>query len=322
MINNVKNFLTSNNIRNKKILIAISGGPDSVLLLYVLNSLKKEFNLILEAGYVNHGIRSVNENLQDYNLIKDHCFKLDVKLHKKDIESGEVLRLSKSKKSSIEAIARELRYSFFNSIISNDDLIALGHNRDDQVETQIMRFFQGSSYEGLMGIKSIRDNLIRPILNIDKIDILSYLNNNSIQYNIDKTNNELDYLRNKVRNSLIPIIKDVFPSYKSALLNIEKNIDDITRIVQHNKKILIWEPTGHSFVSNYMEFISLPVMFRKEEIFNLFDKTYRGDISSYRLPNRFLKPLEKDFFKNSEIILEGHGFRLTRKAELLIWSHF
>lgn len=322
MINKVKNFLILNNIRNKKILVAISGGPDSVFLLYALNSLKNEFELKLEAGYVNHGIRSKNENLLDYSLIKDYCLKLDVKLYKKDFETGEILKLVKLKKSSSEAISRDLRYSFFNSIISKEHLIALGHNRDDQVETQIMRFFQGSSYEGLIGIKSIRDNLIRPLLDIDKTDILSYLDQNSIPYNIDKTNNELDYLRNKIRNSLIPLIKDVFPSYKSALLNLENEIDDITSFVNNNRKILLWKATDNSYVTNYSKFISLPEIFRREEIFNIFDKTYRGETNSYRLPKRFLKPLHKDIFKNGEIILEGHGFRLIRKSELLIWSHF
>jgi len=320
LINSIRNYLIDNKIFNKNILVALSGGPDSVSLLFLLNSVKEEFSINLSAAYVNHGLRSKEENLVDYDIVKEHCSNLGVKLHVKIFKQGEILEISKERRNSIESVSRELRYNFFNQLVAKDDLIAVAHNRDDQIETQIMRFFQGSSYEGLIGIKSERGNIIRPLINIEKSYLLSYLNSERIKFALDKTNSENDYLRNKIRNILIPTIEEVFPSFRNSLSKLEGKLLDLNQFINLKSKDLEWTNISGSWVTSYNDFLNLSYLERENEIYRVFDKTFHGDIPSYRLPNRFLKPIRKLNFKNNEIILEGHGIQFYRNKEHLIWT--
>lgn len=320
MISLVESYLTRHKINNTKIVVAISGGPDSVCLIHLLNILKRDYSLTLEAAYVNHGIRSFNENQQDQNLVIDCCNKLDIPLHIKNIPNGEIIDISKSSNQSIEAVARNIRYDFFNSIIDSSTLIALGHNLDDQIETQIMRFFQGSTLNGLVGIKERRENIIRPIIGIEKNQILNYLDKNSIPYSIDQTNSSNDYLRNRVRNQLMHIIEEIFPGYKKSLNKLQSDFTEYSMVFNSLYPMNNWAKDGDSKTYSYNSFLELPIFKRKQLIFDIFNDTYIGEIKDFRLPNRFLAPLSKASFKNNETILEGYGFKLTRKDSLLYWS--
>lgn len=322
MTDTVKRFLKNNNIHSRKIIVAVSGGPDSVFLLKILSDLRKKLSLDLMCAYVNHGIRSYEENQKDYLLVSRLCTCLKIELKVKVFPQGYLENKSKQEKTSLEAAARECRYKFFNELADETSLIAVAHNRDDQIETQIMRFFQGSSYEGLLGIRSLRDNIIRPIISLEKSDILEYLKTNNISYNIDTTNNDSDFLRNKVRNQLIPAINEIFPAYKKSLYKYELELLSIKDYLEARVVDLNWTFDNNIYYASYDQFISLSLLERKREIFRIFDLSYSGDKQSYRLPSRFLKPLEKELFKNKEIVLEGHGFRLVRNNTMLQWEPF
>lgn len=315
----VSDYLQNKSISDTKIVVAVSGGPDSIALLYILNELKPEFNLELEAAYVNHGIRSESENLIDYELIVTHCSGLDIKLNVKNIPNGYIERQSEITKNSIEAIARDERYSYFNSLCDSNSLIALGHNRDDQIETQIMRFFQGSSIEGLIGIKSERANIIRPLISISKDQIYDYLSQHNITFSIDSTNLSDLYLRNKIRNKLVPIIKEIFPGYDNSLKKIECNMKQYCSYVDVITNDLKWFNKNNNLCVDYYDFISLPVFLREKEIFKIFNKTYKGNVKDFRLPKRFLNSLNRDQYGNNKIVLSGYGFCLKRENNNLIW---
>ena len=173
--------------KNDKILIAFSGGPDSVFLFYLLNYLKSEYNLELALMYVNHNLRSDVDN--DLNFVKDFSKKNDVKLY---IESVDVNSHSKKMKKSIELAARELRYEALEKVFQKEGFtkIATGHNLDDNVETFIFRLLRGTSVTGLKSIPKTRENIIRPILDFEKSEILSFLKNKNYKYIIDYTNNQ------------------------------------------------------------------------------------------------------------------------------------
>ncbi|MGL1891935.1 MAG: tRNA lysidine(34) synthetase TilS [Spirochaetaceae bacterium] len=320
MINNIINYLENNSINNKKIIVAVSGGPDSICLLYLLFNVKEKFNINIEAAYVSHGIRSNEENLEDYKLIQKHCDLLNIKLHIQNIPYGEIQQTAKSLKKSIEVVARDIRYSFFKTLTKHNDLIAVGHNRDDQIETQLMRIFQGSSIDGLLGIKHSRDNIIRPLINVDKSKILQYLDENKIAYLIDKSNLELDYLRNKIRISLIPQIKEIFPGYKKGLENFSLELKRYKDVVDDIYTPLVWFKKNSCFETNFSQFEKLPFIKRKDEVYKIFNISYLGEYKSLRLPKRFLLSLNKSSFKDNEIILEGHGIRLFRASDKLIWT--
>lgn len=239
LIKKIKNFISENSLinENDRILVGLSGGPDSIFLLYILHNY---FNNQLIIAHINHKLRGIDSDL-DEKFIRTISQKLKIPLYviREDVE-----KLSNENKKSIEEVGRDVRFSFFNKIlkVENFNKIALGHNLDDNVETILINFIKGSGMKGLIGIPEKRDNIIHPIINIKKEEILKYLEENKIEYRIDKTNFETDYLRNKVRNYLLPIIEKEFnKNFKEkilALSNIlkveDKFLDDLVENIKND----------------------------------------------------------------------------------------
>jgi len=216
LIKKIKSFISENSLINKndRILVGLSGGPDSIFLLYILHNY---FNNQLIIAHINHKLRGIDSDL-DEKFIRTISQKLKIPLY---VIREDVKKLSTKNKKSIEEVGRDVRFSFFNKIlkVENFNKIALGHNLDDNVETILINFIKGSGMKGLIGIPEKRDNIIHPIINIKKEEILKYLEENKIEYRIDKTNFETDYLRNKVRNYLLPIIEKEFnKNFKEKIL--------------------------------------------------------------------------------------------------------
>lgn len=209
--------------KNDKILIAFSGGPDSVFLFYLLNYLKSEYNLELALMYVNHNLRSDVDN--DLNFVKDFSKRNDVKLY---IESVDVNSHSKKMKKSIELAARELRYEALEKVFQKEGFtkIATGHNLDDNVETFIFRLLRGTSIRGLKGIPRVREYIIRPILQFEKKFIVNFLEELNQKFIIDYTNNEIDYTRNFIRNEVFPKFIQINPRFKDKINNLILEIND------------------------------------------------------------------------------------------------
>ena len=209
--------------KNDKILIAFSGGPDSVFLFYLLNYLKSEYNLELALMYVNHNLRSDVDN--DLNFVKDFSKKNGVKLY---IESVDVNSHSKKMKKSIELAARELRYEALEKVFQKEGFtkIATGHNLDDNVETFIFRLLRGTSIRGLKGIPRVREYIIRPILQFEKKFIVNFLEELNQKFIIDYTNNEIDYTRNFIRNEVFPKFIQINPRFKDKINNLILEIND------------------------------------------------------------------------------------------------
>ena len=204
-----------------KILIAFSGGPDSVYLYYYLKKRKHEIYLC----YVNHNLREDVEN--DIKFVNEFGKNNNVPFVIKSIN------LDKFSENS----ARELRYSELENARKEFgcEYIATGHNKNDNVETLIFRLIRGTGPNGLKGIPIKRDNIIRPILYVSKEDILKYLDENSISYLIDYTNNQDIYARNIIRNKIIPILKEINPN---AINNISNLIELVNISDDQNEKII------------------------------------------------------------------------------------
>ncbi len=229
LVNNIlekcKNNIIDNNLieDNDKIVVAVSGGPDSMCLLNILyllkNSLKKEYNISYDivVAHVNHMIRPESEDEKNY--VENYCKNIDVKFFylKKDI-----VKLSKEIKESEEVCGRKTRYEFFNEILVKEKFtkIATAHNLNDDVETILLNLIRGCGLKGLTGINFKNKNIIRPLVNIAKKDIMEYNILQKLYPCIDKTNFENKYVRNKIRNLLIPTLQN------------EYNINVITNIVR------------------------------------------------------------------------------------------
>ena len=193
-----------------KILVGLSGGPDSVFLLHALLQLKEELSLELFAAHLNHEWRECAVIDQEF------CMQLCKDLHVPiTIKTASQLDISKLiDRGSKEDTARQMRRLFFEQTAKDlgCDLIALGHNLDDQEENFFIRLIRGTSLSGLTGIKSktiARNGIsyIRPLLEMPKKDILEYLNKNNLKFVVDPTNASQNYLRNRIRNSVITAIR-------------------------------------------------------------------------------------------------------------------
>ena len=197
--------------KGDKIVVGLSGGPDSVCLLHILSRLKDKFDLEIYAAHLNHQIRGI-EAQKDAFYISKLCEEMGITFF---IKSINVPEYCEKNGVSIEEGARKLRYEMFYEVKNNtrSNKIAIGHNLNDQAETILMRMMRGTGLQGLKGIEYIRDGvIIRPILDIERNDIEEYCKQNNLNPRIDKTNLESIYTRNKIRLELIPYMKDNFNS--------------------------------------------------------------------------------------------------------------
>ena len=207
-----------------KIVLGLSGGPDSVCLLHILYRLKEILNIEVYAAHLNHQIRGI-EAQKDALYISQVCEDLGITSF---VKSMDVPKYCKESGLSIEEGARKLRYEMFEEIKQKTkaNKIAIGHNLNDQAETILMRVMRGTGLQGLRGIAYIRDNeIIRPILDIERSEIEAYCEEHELNPRIDKTNLETIYTRNKIRLELIPYMKDKFnPSVIESIVRMSNNL--------------------------------------------------------------------------------------------------
>lgn len=218
-----------------KVLVALSGGPDSVCLLHILHRLKEQLNIELYAAHVNHCLRG-DSALGDEEYSKDLCNKLGIKLFVKRVD---IAQFAKDKGISTEMAGREARYGFFDEIKKelHIDKIAIAHNANDQAETLIMRALRGTGIEGLVGIRAMRDGVyIRPILCLTRSEIEDYVSRENLNPRIDESNLEDIYSRNKIRLKAIPFIeenfnKDIISTLNRLAYTCSKDVELIENII-------------------------------------------------------------------------------------------
>ena len=216
LINEVKRFIEDNNLisRGDKIVVGVSGGPDSLCLLHILNEIKQEYELTLIVAHVNHNLRE--EAKFEADFVEKVSKSLGLKFYLANVNIEE---LSKEKKKSCEEVAREYRYNFFNEVVNNTGAtkIAVAHNLNDNSETILMHIIRGSGIEGIKGISVKNNNIIRPLLSTTREEIEKYCVDNNLTPMIDKTNFETVYTRNKVRNKIIPMLSEINPEVLNSI---------------------------------------------------------------------------------------------------------
>lgn len=205
------------------VLVALSGGADSICLTHALFALAKEMKFKVFAAHLNHGIRG-EEALRDENFAKEFCKRLEIPFFSKKVYAVEI---AKSESISVEEAGRNARYEFFAEIKKeqNIDVVATAHNKNDAAETVLMRIIRGTGTDGLAGIKFVReDGVIRPLLKVSREEIEAYCAENKLEFCTDSTNSDNDYTRNRIRNELLPYIRENFnPSVTESLLNLSES---------------------------------------------------------------------------------------------------
>lgn len=205
-----------------KIVLGVSGGPDSISMLNILNEIKDEFNFEIYVAHVNHMIRGEAE--EDEKYVQEYCTKNNIQCFIKRVD---VRQIANTEKRGTEETGRKVRYEFFEEVMQKvgANKIAIAHNKNDKVETIIMNLLRGSGISGLKGIEPIRDNkYIRPLIECERQEIEQYCEEQQLNPRIDKTNFDNDYTRNKIRNIVIPYIKKEFNP------NIIETIDRLSQV--------------------------------------------------------------------------------------------
>lgn len=223
--NSVKNTIERYSMINKgdTVISALSGGADSVALLYVLYSLKNELGFSLAACHVNHNLRGEESN-GDERFVRRMCRFLDIPLYVASIKVNDL----RQKHDSLEECARRLRYEFFDSI-SRGKLIATAHTASDNCETILINMVRGTALSGICGIPVKRDNIIRPLLYNTRGDIERYCTENSLDYVTDSTNLSDDYTRNKIRHKIVPLLREINPALFGAISRLSQSVSDDDR---------------------------------------------------------------------------------------------
>ncbi len=210
LLDKVKKTIRRHNLfsREEKILIAFSGGIDSTALLHLLRELQEEWPITLALGHFNHKLRRNAE--KEELFVRNAAKKLDVPLY---VNSEDVRSYAVDRKLNIEEAARKLRYDFLEDTAKKYGFskIATGHTINDQAETFFMRLFRGSGLSGLSGIYPVVDNLIiRPLLDISRDENLDYLNSINAGFQVDESNLDQRFLRNRIRGELLPYLQKEF----------------------------------------------------------------------------------------------------------------
>ena len=249
---------------NDTIVVGFSGGPDSVFLVEMLKKLQYFFNFKIYLVHINHLLRGEDAD-SDENFSFEYAKKNNLEIFIKRIPVKEI---AKEVGKTLEEVGREESYKFFSEIYEKVGAtkIATAHNKDDQIETFLFRLIRGTSLQGLEGIKIKNNNIIRPISEIYKKDILKYLNKNEIQYKIDKTNFENEFTRNSIRLDLIPFIEERYNiKFKDKIFSL---IEEIRENNQNNSLSLSnYTDSENRIILEKIKFLS---DFDKKNLFSLF----------------------------------------------------
>lgn len=308
-----------------KLVIAVSGGPDSMAMLNILNEIKNEKIIDFEmcVAHVNHMIREEAKDDEEY--VKKYCRKNGIDFYSKSID---VRKLANNNKVGTEEEGRIVRYEFFDEVLEKKGFnkIAIAHNKNDKAETIIMNILRGSGITGLRGIEAKRGKYIRPLIECERFEIENYCERKSLNPRIDKTNFENTYTRNKIRNIVIPYIKKEFnpniietlDRLSSLVINEENYIE---KQVKNIYKELLIEEDEKEIILGLKEFNSEEKVIKSRVILytitRLFgtskgiEKVHIEDIIKLcgkNIGNKYLTPN-----KNIKILVKNHKIYFIRE---------
>ena len=308
-----------NLIENRdKLVLAVSGGPDSIAMLNILNEIKKDgiIDFSFCVAHVNHMIREEAKDDEEY--VKKYCKENNIDFYSRSID---VQKLANNNKVGTEEAGRYARYRFFDEILekTGSNKISIAHNKNDKAETIIMNIFRGSGITGLKGIEAKRGKYIRPLIECERFEIENYCEEEKLNPRIDKTNFENTYTRNKIRNILIPYVKKEFnPNIVETLNRLSELVIDeenyIERQVEKIYKELLISESEKEIIINLKSFNSQERVIKSRIILytitRLFGtskeiaKVHIDDIiklCSKNIGNKYLTPN-----KNVKILLKNH----------------
>jgi tRNA(Ile)-lysidine synthase len=311
LIKNIQNFVFQNQLwkREDKIVVGVSGGPDSVCLLDILMKLKNKYNFEILVAHVNYRLRG-KDSEEDEKFVKGLAEKNNIPV--------QILKLKKNNKSSEEQM-RNTRYRFFEKVRSENNFnsVAVAHNQDDQAETFLMRIIRGSGLAGMSSMKAKNGYIIRPLLETSRSEIIAYLDFNKLKYRTDKSNRDQKYLRNRIRHQLIPYLEEKFnPNIKILLARNAANVSEDYEYVSIFKNNLLPEET-----MSVKKLLSLHPAQQNQTIRDWI-KNFNGDLKNITASHirEIMKIVKSEKNKNQNIKIGN--LKLIRKGDklTLLWK--
>ncbi len=313
-------FVAKNHLfrSHEHVLVAVSGGADSVVLLDLLRRSVREFDLKLEVVHLNHGIRG-KESDEDETFVRNLALELELSFHVKKVNAPEFAR---NKGYSLEEAARVLRFRFFEEILkeTNAHKIALAHHADDQVETIILNFLRGSGPVGLSGMKPERDKFIRPLLFATRAEIEEYARTRNLKFRTDSSNLDISYKRNRIRHELLPYLRNHFTQgIDRSLLRTQKimaEVDDFLR-QQAKEAILkcVRESKKDKIILEINTFLSYFIIIQKYMIYSLLEQfeVERFSVSSEKI-DRIIRLIQNRKNGRREIVTSDVQILIDRSS--------
>ena len=226
MVTKVQEYIVHHKLFTKqsKVLVGLSGGPDSMVLIHLLMQLG--YNCI--AAHCNFHLRGKDSD-KDAAFVSKWCNENNIPLFTIDFDTEEY---AATNKISIEMAARELRYNWFEKLRleQNADVVGIAHHKDDSVETILINLIRGTGIKGLTGIPIVNKHIVRPLLQVSRRQIMEYLSSNKVPYVIDHTNEEEMYTRNIIRLKVLPTLKKLNPSVKNSIITTSNNLKEAEKI--------------------------------------------------------------------------------------------
>jgi len=291
-----------------KILVAFSGGPDSVFALHFLDKFKKKYGIELLALHFNHGLRG-KESDDDANFAEEFCDAMNVKFI---VQNLNVKTFAKKNKFSIEEAARLLRYKNLDLIAKKWGCtkIVTAHNLSDNTETILMNLFNGTGLSGLMGIPIQRGNIVRPLICLSKQEIFEYLQKEKINYRVDSSNLSDDFRRNYIRNRIVPLIKTKLnPQIDEALFRSSQNL---ANSLQLNETLVAYLKSR--FVTYNRDAVNIQI-----NLSEIFQGVIPGELLRAILKEHFEYSIEfDDYQKINSLLLKQKGRKVQLASNLIV----
>ncbi|MCF7832916.1 MAG: tRNA lysidine(34) synthetase TilS [Candidatus Marinimicrobia bacterium] len=312
--------------QNDKILLAVSGGMDSVVMLSVFLELRDYWNWELIVGHIDHGLRP-NDDEKEARFCKELAEKhklqyVEEKIDLKDPLSIQEYSIESTQKPSIESLARDARYRVFSKWMDTFqcNAICTAHHANDQAETVLYRMLTGSGIRGLSGIPLSRDFIKRPLLPFLRFEIESYAKENDLDYFVDGSNYDEKFARNKIRHTVLPALKEMgFPHCENALADSALAMEEATQVMDYYSKresdkiLSVSKKELKLYIEEYLE---LPFLIQKQIIKNIFKNNLQ--VSKHISEKHLIQV--NNFILSSEIgsTMELLGHELVKDREHII----
>ena len=305
-----------------RLVLGVSGGPDSLSMLQILYELKNELNFDICVAHINHSLRDAAD--EEEQFVKDSCEKLGIVFYSLKVD---VKKEAEAQKQGTEEVGRNIRYKFFDEVAhkTNSNKIAIAHNKNDVAETIIMNLLRGSGIKGLKGIDPKNEQYIRPLIECSREEIEKYCSDNKLDPRIDQSNFDNTYTRNRIRNVVIPYIKEEFNPNIIETLNrlsiiAREEVDYIDLLIKTKYEVLLKSECEKEIILDIKEFNKEDRFVQKKVILYAINKLFGStkgvekihiedvvDMINKNIGNKYLTPN-----KNTKIVIKNKQIYIQR----------